>query len=100
MNKFIILKTIKPSIDDSEIAYEDSYYIINVSQVVWIHPKKYKSPKLDVYYDCSVMKFSDGSKLVVKHSNEEILTMMLLKPWWKNLIDAIRMLFIKKHKKS
>lgn len=90
MNKFIMLKEAFINKDNSIL--EGDYYLINVSQIIWIHPKYLKNAK---YVE---LRFEDGSTLTVMNSKEEILEMMVLKPWWKNIIDAIRWIFIRKKK--
>lgn len=89
MNKFIMLKEAVISKKIKLSILEGDYYLINVSQIIWIHPIYLKNAK---YVE---LRFEDGSTLKVLNSKEEILEMMVLKPWWKNLIDAIRWIFIK-----
>lgn len=89
MNKFIMLKEAIISKKIKLSILEGDYYLINVSQIIWIHPICLKNAK---YVE---LRFEDGSTLKVLNSKEEILEMMVLKPWWKNLIDAIRWIFIK-----
>lgn len=89
MNKFIMLKEAIISKKTNLPVFEGDYYLINVSQIIWIHPIYLKNAK---YVE---LRFEDGSTLKVLNSKEEILEMMVLKPWWKNLIDAIRWIFIK-----
>jgi len=96
MNKFIMLKEIKIAYNKKDMLWnipeEGDYYLINVSQIIWIHPISNK----EAGYSYVELRFEDGSHLCVKNSKDEILEMMLLKPWWKNLIDGIKWLFIKK----
>ena len=89
MNKFIMLKEARVIDPRLSTIVEGDYYLINVSQIIWIHPKPLKDRTL------VELRFDDGSTLNVLNSKEEILEMMVLKPWWKNLIDAIRWTFIK-----
>lgn len=93
MNKFIMLKEAIISKKTNLSIFEGDYYLINVSQIIWIHPIYLKNAQ---YVE---LRFEDGSTLKVLNSKEEILEMMVLKPWWKNLIDAIRWTFIKKANK-
>ena len=95
MNKFIMLKSIELS--GVRILWEGDYYLVNVSQIIWIHPDKARNPQGKIIPIVHI-RFEDGSTLDVLNSKEEILEMMVLKPWWKNLIDAFRWLFIRKNK--
>ena len=92
MNKFIMLKEARIMSTRLSTVVEGDYYLINVSQIIWIHPKPLNDRTL------VELRFEDGSTLNVLNSKEEILEMMVLKPWWKNLIDAIKWTFIKSNK--
>lgn len=76
------------------IPVEGDYYLINVSQIIWVHPIINK----EMNYNYVEIRFEDGSTLTVKNSKDEILEMMILKPWWKNLIDFFKWIFIKKRR--
>lgn len=89
MNKFIMLRSLKWNANKNSWD-ESDYYLINVSQIIWIHPT--------INENIVELKFEDGSLLHVKNSKEEILEMMILKPWWKDLINFFRWIFIKKEK--
>ena len=89
---------LKSLIVDSNELYlqEGDYYLINVSEIIWIHPKKIVTRNDYKIIDAVEVRFEDGSTLYVKNSKDEILEMMILKPWWKNLIDFFKWIFIKK----
>lgn len=97
MNKFILLKTVELDEGRNRILWEGDFYMINVSQIIWIHPEKVNSDSGHLV-DIVSIRFEDGSTLDVLNSKEEILEMLVLKPWWKNLIDFVRWIFIRKHK--
>lgn len=63
-------------------------YLINVSQIIWI---EYSLDNTRVL----MLRFEDGSTLTVKYT-KEIIEMLVLKPWWMNIYNAIKWLFRKK----
>lgn len=63
-------------------------YLINVSQIIWIEESM---PAKDLLQ----MRFEDGSTLTV-HNTQEIVEMLVLKPWQMNLFNFFRWLFRKK----
>lgn len=93
MNKFIMLKTIE--LDGVRTLWENDYYLINVSQIIWIHPDKARDSRNRIIPIVHI-RFEDGSTLDVLNSKDEILEMLILKPWWKNLIDFFEWIFIRK----
>lgn len=93
MNKFIMLKTIE--LDGVRIIWEGDYYLVNVSQIIWIHPDKARDSHNQIIPIVHI-RFEDGSTLDVLNSKDEILEMLILKPWWKNLIDFFKWIFIRK----
>ena len=95
MNKFIMLKTIELDVDGVRILWENDYYLINVSQIIWIHPDKARDSHNQIIPIVHI-RFEDGSTLDVLNSKDEILEMLILKPWWKNLIDFFKWIFIRK----
>lgn len=63
-------------------------YLINVSQIIWIEESM---PAKDLLQ----LRFEDGSTLTV-HNTQEIVEMLVLKPWQMNLFNFFRWLFRKK----
>ncbi len=63
-------------------------YLINVSQIIWI---EYSLDDTKVL----MLRFEDGSTLTIKYT-KEIIEMLVLKPWWMNIYNAIKWLFRKK----
>jgi len=63
-------------------------YLINVSQIIWI---EYSLDDTRVL----MLRFEDGSTLTIKYT-KEIIEMLVLKPWWMNIYNAIKWLFRKK----
>lgn len=63
-------------------------YLINVSQIIWI---EYLLDDTNVL----MLRFEDGSTLTIKYT-KEIIEMLVLKPWWMNIYNAIKWLFRKK----
>lgn len=63
-------------------------YLINVSQIIWIEYSLDNSKVL-------MLRFEDGSTLTIKYT-KEIIEMLVLKPWWMNIYNAIKWLFRKK----
>ena len=63
-------------------------YLINVSQIIWI---EYSLDDTKVLR----LRFEDGSTLTIKYT-KEIIEMLVLKPWWMNIYNAIKWLFRKK----
>lgn len=95
-----MLKSVQLTEDRCAILWEDDYYLINVSQIIWIHPEvvRLKATYEKITREIVQIRFEDGSTLDVLNSKDEILEMLILKPWWKNLIDFIKWLFIKKRR--
>lgn len=63
-------------------------YLINVSQIIWIEESM---PVNDLLQ----LRFEDGSTLTI-HNTKEVFEMLVLKPWWMNIYNAVKWLFRKK----
>ena len=63
-------------------------YLINVSQIIW---NEYSLDDTKVLR----LRFEDGSTLTIKYT-KEIIEILVLKPWWMNIYNAIKWLFRKK----
>ena len=74
MNKFVVLES------------QAGEIIANVSQITVIVPKVGDNKKCVVY-------FSDGNSATVNYSKVELLEIIIGKPWYINIINAIKMLF-------
>lgn len=63
-------------------------YLINVSEIVWIEEGISTDKVLHI-------RFEDGSTLTIRNT-KEIIEMLVLKPWWMNIYNAIKWVFRKK----
>lgn len=77
MNKFVILK------------HKDSEYIVNVSQITCI-----------VKHDESTSKvyLSGGNYVLASCTKTELLEMLVIKPWYVNMYNALKYVFSKRAK--
>lgn len=78
MNEFIVLK------------YKDKEYIVNISQITCIAKNDEKSSK--VY-------LSGGNYVLASCTKAELLEMLVVKPWYVNIYNALKYVFSKKGKK-
>lgn len=78
MNKFIVLRE-----EDTEIET-----LINVSNICWV--KFIANNKLHI-------GFSDGTDNVFLNNGLELTEMLVGRPWYINIFNAVRWLFRKKH---
>lgn len=63
-------------------------YLINVSQIIWIEEGVSTDKLLH-------LRFEDGSMLTIRNT-KEVFEMLVLKPWWMNIYNAVKWLFRKK----
>lgn len=75
MNKFVVLES------------RAGDTIVNVSQITAI------VPKVGCCDTQCVVHFSDGNNITVNYSKVELLEIIIGKPWYINIINAIKMLF-------
>ncbi|MBO4726547.1 MAG: hypothetical protein J5598_03040 [Clostridia bacterium] len=59
-----------------------------MSQIIWIEESM---PVNDLLQ----LRFEDGSTLTI-HNTKEVFEMLVLKPWWMNIYNAVKWLFRKK----
>lgn len=79
MNKFIVLRSWERGTE----------CLVNVANVCWV--RKYDDTRIEI-------KFSNGPSEIFYNNGLELTEMMVGRPWYINILNAVRWLFHKKRR--